>query len=314
MLKRDELRLLTKIATLYYGENQKQSDIAGQLDLSQSFVSRALTRCVKEGIVKISVVQPPHVYLNLEAVIQEKFNISQAIVVDVAEQADDELIKNAIGSAAAHYLETTLHHNELVGVSAWSGTIRSMVEQLHPLNIKAKGVVQLLGGVGLNGNIQATMLTHSLAKLLNCPPYLLPSQSIERTVDYKHALMRTEDVGDVVSMFQDVTLALVGIGMLEPSALLKNSGNYYQQEMLSTLAERGAVGDICLHYFDDYGQPVLSEDEDPVIGMELELVKLCPRVVALAGGIDKTQAIKGALVGGYIDVLIIDINTAKQLV
>jgi DNA-binding transcriptional regulator LsrR (DeoR family) len=314
MLKRDEQRLLTKIATLYYTENQKQSDIAKQLDLSQSFVSRALSRCVKEGIVKISVVQPANVYLNLESVIQQKYGIAQAIVVDVDEHAGDEAIKTAIGAAAAHYLQTTLHANELVGVSAWSGTIRSMVEQLHPLTIKADGVVQLLGGVGVNGNIQATMLTHSLANLLNCPPYLLPSQSIERTVDYKRNLMRTDEVGGVVEMFKNVTLALVGIGMLEPSVLLKNSGNYYQQDMLTTLAERGAVGDICLHYFDADGVPVLNEEEDPVIGMDLALVKQCPRVVAMAGGVDKAQAIKGALAGGYINVLIIDKTTAKLLI
>lgn len=314
MLKRDEQRLFIKIATLYHTGRQKQSDIAKQLDLSQSFVSRVLSRCVNEGIVKISVVQLANVYLNLESAIQNKYDIAQAIVVDVDEDAEDDKIISAIGSATAHYLQTTLHGNELVGVSAWSNTIRSMVEQLHPLNIKTNGVVQLLGGVGVNGNVQATMLTYSLAKLLNCPSYLLPSQSIEHTVDYRLNLMRTDEVGKVVDMFKDVTLALVGIGMLEPSVLLKNSGNYYQQDMLAKLARRGAVGDICLHYFNKQGKPVLTKDEDPVIGMDLDLLKRCPRVVALAGGVDKAQAIKGALTGGYIDVLVIDKNTAKLLV
>ncbi len=46
--------------------------------------------------------------------------------------------------------------------------------------------------------------------------------------------------------------------------------------MLQVLAARGAVGDICLHYYDKYGQPVLREDEDPVIGMALEKVKKMP--------------------------------------
>lgn len=49
MSKQDEQRLLVKIATLYYSENKKQSEIASLLHLSQSFVSRALTRCQKEG-------------------------------------------------------------------------------------------------------------------------------------------------------------------------------------------------------------------------------------------------------------------------
>ncbi|CAM3623753.1 Deoxyribonucleoside regulator [Vibrio aerogenes CECT 7868] len=313
MLKRDEQRLLVKIATLYYDENKKQSDIARQLDLSQSFVSRAISRCVKEGIVKISVVQPPNVFLNIEAELQRKYNLAQAIVVDVPENADDDSIKRAIGSAAAHYMQTSLPADSLVGVSAWSTTIRAMVEQLHPLNIKAKGVVQLLGGVGVNGNAQASMLTHSLAHFLNCPHHLLPSQSIERTVKYKNMLLNTEEVDLVVGMFEQVDFALVGIGMLEPSNLLISSGNYYNEEMLEELAKRGAVGDICLHYYDENGQPVLDESEDPVIGMDLNLIKACPRVVALAGGMDKLAAIKGALTGGYIDILMIDVHTAKKL-
>lgn len=313
MLKRDEQRLLVKIATLYYTENKKQSDIAKQLDLSQSFVSRALSRCTKEGIVKISVVQPANVYLNMEAELQRKYGLTQAIVVDVEDETNDQLIKQAIGSAAAHYLQTSLHANDLVGISSWSGTIRAMVEQMHPLSVKAKGVVQLLGGVGINGNVQATMLTHSLANLLNCPAYLLPSQSIERTVDYKESLLKTDEVSFVVNMFKDITLAIVGIGMLEPSHLLKSSGNYYQDDLLKDLGKRGAVGDICLHYFDKDGVPVLSEVDDPVIGMELSQVKDCPRVIALAGGQDKSEAIKGALQGGYVNILVIDKETAKSL-
>ena len=109
-------------------------------------------------------------------------------------------------------------------------------------------------------------------------------------------------------------IAIVGIGILEPSQLLKTSGNYYHEDMLQVLAARGAVGDICLHYYDKHGHPVLRDDEDPVIGMALEKVKKCPNVVALAGGTDKVAAIKGALTGGYIDVLITDYPTARMLV
>jgi len=60
MLKQNDLRLVVKIATLYYGEGLKQTDIACALNLSQSFVSRALNRRIKDGIVKISVMQPPN--------------------------------------------------------------------------------------------------------------------------------------------------------------------------------------------------------------------------------------------------------------
>lgn len=313
MSKQDEQRLLVKIATLYFVEGMKQSEIAGLLHLSQSFVSRAITRCQKEGVVKISVIQPANIFLSLEQALEKKYGIRQAIVVDVDESAPATQIKHAIGSAAAHYVETRLRPNDLVGISSWSSTIRAMVDDLHPQSIKARGVIQLLGGVGPNGNVQATILTQNLAAQLDCPAWLLPSQSIEHSVEERAKLVASDDVAEVVKKFAEVDVAILGIGELEPSQLLKNSGNYYGEAMLKTLAERGAVGDICLHYFNAQGEPVLSKEEDPVIGMELSQVRDCPHVVALAGGNDKANAIRGALNGGYIDVLITDYPTARQL-
>ncbi|MDU5192540.1 MAG: MarR family transcriptional regulator, partial [Mixta calida] len=78
MAKQDEQRLLVKIATLYYLEGLKQSEIAQSLSLSQSFVSRAITRCQKEGLVKISVIQPSNIFLNIEKGIEERYGIKQA--------------------------------------------------------------------------------------------------------------------------------------------------------------------------------------------------------------------------------------------
>ncbi|HGY1191781.1 TPA: sugar-binding transcriptional regulator [Citrobacter braakii] len=314
MSKQDEQRLLVKIATLYYAENKKQSEIATLLHLSQSFVSRALTRCQKEGLVKITVVQPTNIFVALEKAIEEQFCIRQAIVVDVGDNPSNTQIKHAIGSAAAHYVETRLRAEDLVGISSWSSTIRCMVDEMHPQNIRAAGVIQLLGGVGPNGNVQATILTQQLAAHLCCPAWLLPSQSIEHSVEERTRLVNSPDVAAVVEKFAEVDVAIVGIGELEPSQLLKNSGNYYNEEMLRLLAERGAVGDICLHYYDAAGNPVLSHEEDPVIGMELSQIRECNHVIALAGGVEKQNAIRGALQGNYIDVLITDYPTARSLV
>ena len=47
------------------------------------------------------------------------------------------------------------------------------------------------------------------------------------------------DGADLRSGFAEVDVAIVGIGELEPSQLLKNSGNYYNETMLELLAERG---------------------------------------------------------------------------
>ena len=313
MANQDDLRLLIKIATLYYNERHKQAEIAKQLNISQSQVSRAINRCIKEGLVKITVAQPPNIFIAEEQELQARYKITQAIVVDVPENPTREQIKQAIGASAAYFMETTLIKDALIGVSSWSSTIRAMVDNMHPQSTKVRGVIQLLGGVGQNGNLQANMLTQALADLYGCPADLLPAINIERTVEDKQRLLASREVADVVKKFREVNLAIIGIGSTEPSTLLRNSGDFYHEEMTSILIGRGAVGDICLHYYNADGQAVLSEDEDPVISMSLEEMRLCPRVVALAGGIDKVAAIKGALNGGLMDVLITDRVTAEAL-
>ena len=315
MSQMEERRLITKIASLYYEEGLKQSDISKQLDLSQSFISRALRRALQEGVVKISVMRLQGMHLELESQLQRRYGVRRVIVVEATQPGDDESIKQAIGTAAAHYLETSLSPQDIIGISSWSSTIRAAVGHLHaqPGKQGAQEVVQLLGGVGNKGAFEATLLTQRLANLLNCPAFLLPSQSIEQSVQSKQRIIEMEEVKEVLNRFDSITLAIVGIGELEPSQLLRNSGNYYTEDMLRLLAERGAVGDICLRYFDADGNAVLDEDEEFVVSVALPKLLAIPRVLGLAGGASKVQAIRGALKGGYLDVLITDLNTAQAL-
>ena len=77
---------------------------------------------------------------------------------------------------------------------------------------------------------------------------------------------------------------------------------------------RDTVGDCCLHFYDCLCDAFLQDDEYPLVGMELSKVKKCPYVVALAGVVVKIAAIRGAMSGGYIDVLITDYHTARGLI
>ena len=53
--------------------------------------------------------------------------------------------------------------------------------------------------------------------------------------------------------------------------------------------EKGAVGDICLRFFDAAGRQVVTELNDRVISMELDQLREVRRVVGVAGGRRKTD-------------------------
>jgi DNA-binding transcriptional regulator LsrR (DeoR family) len=88
----------------------------------------------------------------------------------------------------------------------------------------------------------------------------------------------------------------------------------FSPEELNVLADRGAVGDICLRFFDRAGRQVITGLNDRVISMELEQLRKVRRVIGIAGGRRKTMAIRGALTGKLVNALITDLTCARQLI
>jgi DNA-binding transcriptional regulator LsrR (DeoR family) len=314
MSRADELRLLTRIARLYHEQNHTQAEIAAQLNLSQARVSRLLTTARDEGIVRISVTAPHFTYPELEERLEAEFGLKEAIVVDSVADDEEQLFRD-IGSAAAFHVETTLKQNEVIGISSWSATLLAMVDAMHPFNRDTQAkVVQILGGVGNRvAEVHATQLAQRLAQLLRGETVLLPAPGIVGSADAKRVLMSDPFVQETFRLMDDVTIALVGIGALQPSSLLTDSGNIFSDDDIARLAEFGAVGDICQRFFDATGKPVSSPVDDRVIGMDFEQLSKVPRVVGAAGGARKTAAIRAAAIGGWINVLVTDRATAERL-
>jgi DNA-binding transcriptional regulator LsrR (DeoR family) len=295
-------------------QQQKQSDIAAQLDISQATVSRALKRAEKEDIVRITVNMPTGVYTQLESDLCARYGLKAAIVVHCDDERD-EAIFDHIGSAAAYYVETTLGADEVVGLSSWSSSLLAMVNAMHPLAHATNArVVQILGGVGNpSAKIYASRITEQFAAIVQGEAYYLPAPGVATSVQMRDELMINPFVREACELFDHITLALVGIGSVEPSRLLLSSGNVFTAEELKMLQERGAVGDICLRFFDLNGDPVITPLNERVISMKLEQISRARRSVGIAGGLRKVNAIRGAMQGGWINVLITDHLTAQKL-
>lgn len=314
MARVDELRLLARVARMYFIDEMKQSEIGARLHLSQASISRLLQRAREERVVRITVDAPRGTFPDLEEQLCRRFGISEAIVADCAEEREEQILSR-IGEAAAYYLETTLQPGEVIGISSWSESLLRMVDSLHPLQrVKAESVVQILGGMG-NPAVQAhaTMLTSRLAQLTHARPLLLPTQGVAGSAAAVQALLSDGFVRATIAEFARLTTAFVGIGAVEPSKLLADSGNVFTGAELSELSRLGAVGDMCVRFFDIDGEPVRSSFDARVIGVTLAQLRQVPRVVAVAGGRRKLRALLGAMRTGLLDVLITDCFTAARL-
>ncbi len=311
----DELRLMTKIARLYYEENRRQSEIAERLDLSQATISRLLKRAHEEQIVRIRISPPPEIYSDLEMALQARYDLKDVVVVDCEDEDSDQEIVRNLGLAAAYYVETTLRHGEMVGISSWSETLLAMVNAMHSLVRPLESqVVQILGGMGNpNAEVHANHLTTRLANLTGSEAKFLPVPGVVGSAEARAVLLDDLFVRQTVDCFDRINVALVGIGSVTPSKLLASSGNVFSPQEIDLLAQHGAVGDICLRFFDSQGVPVITELDERVISMSLEQLRKVDRCVGIAGGRRKQAAICGALEGEWINVLFTDHFTAERL-
>ena len=89
--------------------------------------------------------------------------------------------------------------------------------------------------------------------------------------------------------------------------------DFFTAEQFEYAKSLGAVGQVNLRFIAVDGSPVVSELDELIVGVTLEQLKRCPRTLAVAGGPSKYAAIKAAVLGGFVNTLITDVDTARHL-
>lgn len=308
-----QIRLITKVARMYHERGIRQVDIAETLHLSQTRVSRLLRRATELGIVRTVVAVAQGVHTDLEEALENKYGLAEAVVVDV--QGSDEDIALALGSAGAAYLETTLTGGERVGISSWSRTLLRVVDRMSPFRVPgAESVIQLVGGLGAaSAQIEGNRLLTELARLIGASPVFVPAPGLVGKKSIRDSLLSDPAMESVAAQWSRLTMALVGIGSLPPSPLLRESGNAVDPAEQDKLFTAGAVGDVCQRYFDSAGVPVRGDLDNRVVGIDADTLRRIPHRVGFAGGDSKHAAIHAALTGGWVNVLLTDMGTAEAL-
>lgn len=310
----ERLSLLTKVARMYHEQGLRQPEIADRLHISQSRVSRLLKEAVTIGVVRTIVVPPDGVHSDLEEGVRARFGLVDVVIAEYG-GSDETSLLASLGATGAAYLETTLSSSDRVGISSWSSTLLATVDSMtsRPSGL-ANEVVQVIGGVGNPAvQVQATRLTDRFARVTGGVPKFFPAPGIVGSRAARDALLDDPYIQELAGEWKNLTVLLAGIGTLQPSPLLKDSGNAVSEAEMEGLRTLGAVGDVCLRFFDAQGGMVNTELHDRVLGISSDDLLAVPRKVGIAGGSRKFAAIRAAAMGRWIDVLITDVHTATRL-
>jgi deoxyribonucleoside regulator len=301
---------LIEVATSFYRNNRSQVEIARELGLDPSTVSRYLKRARDEGIVHIEIRSPRREHVDLGRDLAGRFGLRRAIVVP--ENAEDSEGDDALYAVAADFVSSSLVTGMRLGIS-WGQTLAGMVRFLQPRSVSGLSIAQLTGGLSdAEPGYQCHELVRHLAQLYpNSQVKYLHAPAIVDGEAIQAAMLADRSVSAALAAAAESEVALVGIGSMGEDATLMRVGHLDQADR-ARLLRSGAVGTLNGRFFDALGRPV-GHLERRTIAISWDQMAAIPTVVAVSAGATKVPAIAGALETGCLDVLVTDESTARSL-
>ena len=305
-------RYLAEIASKYYDQNKTQQEIADEIGVTRSAVSRLLTEAQQKGIVEIIVHYPYRTSPELEKILRSKFGLKSARVL-LRENKPEEESLAGVGRLASQYFISLLKEDSIVGVS-WGTGLYQMVRAMRPMSYPQVKVVQLVGGMGSQKPSEiGSLLAPLLADMLGCVCHYLPAPTMTDSAAVRNAFMQESSIRDTLELAVKADIALVGIGSIKPEVNTPYKLGIISDEELQDLLAAGAVGNVCGYFYNNHGQFLNIDVNQRLVGIELhDLVKI-PTVIGVSAGVMKAEGILGALRGKYINNLVTDDATARRI-
>ncbi len=306
--------LLLRVAWYYYKDELTQDEIARRLSISRASVGRLLDRARKVGLVSINLNTEYLDAFELSGELRRTFGLAEALVVPdhEKESADHHALNARIGLGGAQFMSTHLRPGGSLGVG-WGETVSRVIGAVSFGAVGPVHLVTLTGGV--EGYLQ-TILSSTGEAAAESPvassATVIPTPIMASTPALAAALRAEPAIQEVLKQARSVEHALVGVGTPTADATIVHMG-YLNADEARGLRERGVVGDILGQFFDADGNVVELPIHDRRIGIDLSDLSVIPKVVGVAGGLHKAEAILGALHGEFLDVLVTNELAAIRL-
>jgi DNA-binding transcriptional regulator LsrR (DeoR family) len=170
-----------------------------------------------------------------------------------------------------------------------------------------------MGGVNsINSAIHADMIAWNISRKLAAASHSIHSPAILSDTNDAANIKKNPVVSQVLSLFDKIDLAVVGIGTTRMDTPLMRS-NLLTPEDIDFLRTGIFIGEICGRFFSSRGKELNDHFAERTISITLKQLSKIPVVCAVASGLEKAEAIRAAVKAGFFTVLITDTETARVL-
>ena len=298
-----------RVAWYYYRDNLTQAEIAQRLHVSRPTVARLLERARQTGIVTIDINTTGVGGLELTNELRTRYRLKDVVIVpQLGRSVSGETTNTRIARAAAQYLKRYLVPGGVVGVG-WGDTVLRTLLALPRQNLTGMTFATLTGG------IDAYTTRVSGAENAGLSDYIkfVPSPLLASSPQIAQILRQEKAVTAVLDLAKSADATIIGIGGAVANATILQNG-VVTEAQLYDYQIKGAVGDILGEWYDQRGRLLAVDLQKVRVGIEIRELRAMKNVIAVAGGIDKVAAIRGALEGEYLDILVTTEDVARELI
>ena len=300
-----------RVAYYYYKEGLTQEEIAKRMKMSRQRVNRIISSCIDLGIVTINIEGLDNSNLELETKLEDKYGLKEVRIIN--ETADEQKIQE-LGIEGGKYLRSILKDNDIIGFSRGRNT-SALVDFLpedveYPHNIT---VTQLMGrAIETNENTAVDETVYHFAAKLHAKASRLYAPIILSNEELRDSFIQEPYFEKSYEVIKKCDIAVVGIGTA--SSQWKHMISLYDiADKEQTEWAKDVAGEVCTHFYNSEGAAIEPPFRNRIISILLDDYMKIPVRIGVAGGKDKTEAIAAAIKGDYINVLITDLQTARQL-
>ncbi|MCH3963488.1 MAG: sugar-binding transcriptional regulator [Clostridium sp.] len=304
-------KLIAKIAYLYYMENKTQEEISKELNVYRTTISRLLKQAKKNGIVHIEIKNFDPQIIKLERIFKKMFKLKEVIIVESPAEATTIEKNNLLAVEAANFIKKCIKDNMTVGL-AWGSTIGNMVEKLEKRKLHNVTFIPLAGGPSqIKSKYHVNTLVYEMSRHFNGNSIFINGAVIEENKQTKDAIVNSRYFDKIKSSWNNLDIAIVGIG----GGLNSRSQwrDLLNEDDIEDLKLREVVGDCCGRFFDIDGNLIKNEIDERTIGLPIEQLSEIPTSIAIARSKNKARAILPFIKRQYINTLITDEETAKEI-
>ena len=296
--------LLTRIAWLYYYEDQSQQEIGNMLGLPRIKITRLLKTIREQKIVDIRIDEKFYSLFSLEKKFREMTGLSDITIVPTGKDPSE-----TVAEAAAKRFRDICAKYERIGITASRilGKVFDKIERPIPKK-KVRYFVSLTGNTMPNFAANPYSAGWTLSKILETDFYHIWAPAIAATEEMAQILRHNYIIEPVLKIANSIDFAIIGLGDNKTSLLL--SHGFINEEEVSAIIATGAIGEIFGHFYSFDGKMIPTKVQERAVCADFPMK--CP-VLAVAYGEEKIMPIIGAIRGKFINGLITDEKTALSV-